>query len=550
MGEDRISGSRGRGGAARGRPSLRLRMAFVLDVVGYASRTVPRQQEVQRRLHALVDATLDECELKLDPEIVDYQWTGDGINAVLPADIDPTAALPVLIRSLASVLGADNAHSADRIRMRMAVSVGLIERGPTGFTGQLIVDINRLVDSAPLRAALAAAPSSDLVVAISDQVYAMMIRPGYPGIPSGQFTRVDVVAKEFSGPAWLWLSARQWSAPAYLPLTAADPGQLDRYRIHARLGDSAAGVVYLAGPAAPGADAGPLGAAAGAAAGIAGMAGIADPLSDRPGAGLVALKVFARPLMADADTRRRLAAGALAASVVPDPHLVSVLASDTAAADPWIASTLVRGPSLADTVTQTGPLPASAVEWTALGLARALATLHQAGLTHRAVTPRNVLLDAHGPMLTDFGVNRTALAFGPGSPPEDVFGLGCTICYAATGHTPWPDLPDCPTAISLTAVGPAPSGHAPVDVIAVSGAAPDDLDLTGCPPELARIVYACLAPEPARRPTAERLVGSLADVAGQRPGSWLPDPVAVRLGEYRALPPSRSAPWPRFRWNR
>jgi hypothetical protein len=477
-------------------------MAFVLDVVGYGTRTVPQQQEVTRRLRALVDATLDQCELKLDPEIVDYQWTGDGINAVLPADIDPTATLPMLIRSLSSALGADNARSPDRIRIRMAVSVGLIERGLTGFDGQLIVDINRLVDSAPLRAALSEAPSADLAVAISDHVYAMMIRPGYPGIPGGQFTRVDVAAKEFSGAAWLWLSARQWSDPPYLPLTSADPAQVDGYRIYARLGGSAGGVVYLSASA------------------------------DGLDAGWIAVKVFDQALAADADTRRRLAAGVLAASVLPDPHLASVIASDTTAARPWVASTLVRGPSLADAVTQTGPLPAAAVGWTALGLARAVATLHQAGLAHRAITPRNVLLDGRGPMLTDFGVNRAALAFGPGSPVEDVFLLGCTICYAATGRAPWPEL----------AAGPIPPDAAT--------APPGDLDLTGCPAELAGIVFACLALDPARRPTADRLIGWLADVAGQRPCTWLPDPVAARLRDYRALPPPRSASWPRFRWNR
>ena len=51
MGEDG-SPARGRGMAARGRPGLRLRMAFVLDVVGYGARTVPQQQEVERRLRA------------------------------------------------------------------------------------------------------------------------------------------------------------------------------------------------------------------------------------------------------------------------------------------------------------------------------------------------------------------------------------------------------------------------------------------------------------------------------------------------------------------
>jgi hypothetical protein len=500
MGKDRIAGPGGRGMAARGRPGLRLRMAFVLDVVGYGARNVPQQQEVTRRLRALVDATLDECDLKLDPEIVDYQWTGDGINAVLPADIDPTATLPVLIRSLAAALGADNARSADRIRIRMAVSVGLIERGVTGFDGLLIVDINRLVDSAPLRAALSETPSADLAVAVSDHVYAMMIRPGYAGIPAGQFTRVDVVAKEFSEPAWLWLSARQWSDPPYLPLTSADPAQVEGYRSYARLGGGVAGVVYLA--------------------------------ADRLDSGWVALKVFDQPVAANADSRRRLVSGALAGSVLTDPHLASVIASDAAAARPWVASTLVRGPSLADTVTQTGPLPPAAVGWTALGLARAIATLHQAGLTHRAITPRNVLLEQRGPMLTDFGVNRAALAFGPGRPAEDVFLFGCTICYAATGRPPWPDL----------VAGPIPAGD--------ESAPPGDPDLTGCPPELARIVFACLAPDPARRPSADALIGWLADVAGQRPGTWLPDPVAARLRDYQALPPPRSASWPRFRWNR
>ena len=52
-----------------------------------------------------------------------------------------------------------------------------------------------------------------LVVAISDQAYTLIIQPGYPGIPAGQFTQTNVTAKEFSGPAWIWLSARQWVSP-------------------------------------------------------------------------------------------------------------------------------------------------------------------------------------------------------------------------------------------------------------------------------------------------------------------------------------------------
>jgi hypothetical protein len=186
-----------------------LRMAVVLDVAGYGRRTVPNRDTVQQRLRGLVVATLAECGLKLDEGAIDHQWTGDGINAILPADIDPTAVLTTLIRSLAAGLGQDNARHADRIRLRMAVGVGLFERGPAGFGGPVIVDINRLVDSAALRSALATEPGADLVVAIGDRAHGLIIEPGYPGIPAGQFTRVHVVAKEFAGPAWVWISTRQ-----------------------------------------------------------------------------------------------------------------------------------------------------------------------------------------------------------------------------------------------------------------------------------------------------------------------------------------------------
>ena len=79
---------------------------------------------------------LAECALKLDMRVVDHQWTGDGIHGVLPSDIDPPAVLSVLVRSLAAGLSADNACHADRIRLRMAIGVGLIERRQPASAGR------------------------------------------------------------------------------------------------------------------------------------------------------------------------------------------------------------------------------------------------------------------------------------------------------------------------------------------------------------------------------------------------------------------------------
>ncbi len=70
--------------------------------------------------------------------------------------------------------------------------------------------------------------------------------------------------------------------------------------------------------------------------------------------GWAALKVFDQRLVADPDVRRRLSFGAIAASVVREPHVASVIDSDTGddSDRPWVASTLVRGPSLAAAVSR------------------------------------------------------------------------------------------------------------------------------------------------------------------------------------------------------
>jgi hypothetical protein len=479
------------------RGGRRLRLGFVLDVAGFGLRTSPNQHEVQRRLRQLVQATLAECGLALDRLIGGYQWTGDGINVMLPIDMDPALVLPVLIRSMAAGLGADNARSADRIRLRMAIGVGLVEPSVTGFNGPLIVDINRLVSSDALRGALSDFPVADLAVAISDHAFDLVIQPGYPGIPAGQFATANVAVKEFSEPAWIWVSARQWSEPAYAPLTPADPSEIGGYRIVARLGRGTAGRVYLA-----------------AGSGVSGGPGISGGSGGRAPAHWAAVKVFDQALAADEDTRRRLITGALAASVLSGDHLAAVVSSDPRASQPWVASALVRGPSLASTVTETGPLPADAVGWMTLSLASALATLHKARLTHRAVHPHNVLLDADGPVLTDLGINRNTLTAGPGTAADDVFSLGSTAYYAATGRTP------CDKYQAGQIPPAAPLGE-PSGVLA------------GCPPLLAPILEACVDSDPSLRPTAAELQIWLATVIGKRPRSWLPEPVAARLSEYR-----------------
>lgn len=193
---------------------------------------------------------------------------------------------------------------------------------------------------------------------------------------------------------------------------------------------------------------------------------------------------------------------------------------------PCVARALVRGPSLAAAVTQTGPLPAASVTWLALSAARAVAALHKDGLTHQAITPFNVLLEADGLVLTDFGLSRAALSDGSATAADDVFMLGCVTFFAATGRSPWGG--SCPA-------GPVPEPGAL-----------GDPDLDGCPPALLPLVTACLNPDPKGRPSAADVVARLTEIEDQ-PRSLLPAAVTARFADYRDPPEPHPARRQRFR---
>ncbi|OPF78481.1 serine/threonine protein kinase [Streptomyces antioxidans] len=104
-----------------------------------------------------------------------------------------------------------------------------------------------------------------------------------------------------------------------------------------------------------------------------------------------------------------------------------------------------------------GPLPERTVRAIGAALVETLSIGHGQGLAHAGVSPAAVLLAADGPRLGCFGAVRVAAPDGvprsglPGLesgslPPEqaaggrpdpmgDIYALGATLAYAATGHT-------------------------------------------------------------------------------------------------------------------
>lgn len=182
---------------------LHSRMGFVIDVVGYGRRTAELKSDIQARLRTLIDRMLTDIGVSFDDAVNDG-GSGDGMAVFLPVGVDYTRTLPGLLTSSVARLTSDNRRYRDRMRLRMAIGTGLVgAEGPTGLTGELIIDLNRLLDSTVLRQAVVDHRESNLVVLVANALHDDVIRPGY--LDPATFTRVEVTVKEFTAPAWLWI---------------------------------------------------------------------------------------------------------------------------------------------------------------------------------------------------------------------------------------------------------------------------------------------------------------------------------------------------------
>ncbi|MGW1719424.1 protein kinase domain-containing protein [Streptomyces sp. NPDC002156] len=257
-----------------------------------------------------------------------------------------------------------------------------------------------------------------------------------------------------------------------------------------------------------------------------GAGGMGQVFLSRTGSGrLLALKTIRDDLSSEPGFEERFAREIRNSDRVRSPWTVTVVDYSAPGQRPqWLATEYVPAPSLADWVVSRGPLPLNALLSLAVELGAAVQAVHQAGLAHRDVKPGNVLLAHDRPRLIDFGVARAAddsrhtrLGVSVGSPgflapdqavgavaaePADVFSLAAVLVYAATGRGPFSRAGEqVPAATLLYRV------------------VHEEPDLTGVPPELLPLLTACLAKDPAVRPTAAQLSAWLAE-RGARTGRW------------------------------
>ncbi|RSO14267.1 serine/threonine protein kinase [Streptomyces sp. WAC 06725] len=305
---------------------------------------------------------------------------------------------------------------------------------------------------------------------------------------------------------------------AMMRLRREDPRVVGSYRLHRRLGAGGMGVVYLG--------------------------------SDKRGQ-RVALKVIRPDLAEDQEFRSRFAREVSAARRIRGGCTARLVAADLDADRPWFATQYVPGPSLHDKVNDEGPLHPAQVASIGAALSEGLLAVHDAGVVHRDLKPSNILLSPKGPRIIDFGIawatgasTLTHVGTAVGSPgflaPEqvrgaavtpatDIFALGATLAYACTADSPF--------------------GQGSSEVM-LYRVVHEEAQLSGVPDALAPLLAACLAKDPADRPSTLSLSLRLKEIAAREaqglsmpggPGGEVPPGGAGRLRPGRGPSPERGA---------
>ncbi|MFJ7997597.1 ricin-type beta-trefoil lectin domain protein [Streptomyces sp. NPDC096310] len=231
-------------------------------------------------------------------------------------------------------------------------------------------------------------------------------------------------------------------------------------------------------------------------------------LGRSPGGRLLAMKVVRDDFAESADVLARFRREVETVGRVRSAYTAALVDCEIDARPYWLATEYVPGPTLGAAVQSQRPggLPARFCLLLLAALAEALADVHARGVSHRDLKPQNVILSADGPRLIDFGIARTTdqtaltqlgqtvgslgytapevMADNQVGPAADVFALGATLAYVATGR------------------GPFGENAAGVVYRTLHG----EIDLDGVDPVLAELITACVEVNPERRPDPAEII--------------------------------------------
>lgn len=130
---------------------------------------------------------------------------GDGILVALDPGVPPTLMVGRWIETLHQGLRAWNAGSAQRLRIRVGMNEGPVLDDGQGLVGRAVDLACRLCDSGPAKQIMAAATGSDLLVVVSERLYADVVTEGGRYVEPECYRAAQVTDKETDERGWFYI---------------------------------------------------------------------------------------------------------------------------------------------------------------------------------------------------------------------------------------------------------------------------------------------------------------------------------------------------------
>ncbi|WP_051905926.1 MULTISPECIES: caspase, EACC1-associated type [Streptomyces] len=177
-------------------PPVSFRVCIVVDIAGHGKMSAATRHEMAGALRDVID---DAVRTAGNTRPYLREDRGDGSLVLLSEGVDESVTVPGFVEGLARGLR----HARERgnvMRVRVAMTAGVIAMGELGATGEAVQSAARLADSAVLRES-----EADYALIVSESLYQDV--PGF----HGRFRRVRVKHEDFE--SWAWLHTRSSRLP-------------------------------------------------------------------------------------------------------------------------------------------------------------------------------------------------------------------------------------------------------------------------------------------------------------------------------------------------
>ncbi|WP_411109819.1 hypothetical protein [Streptomyces sp. c-19] len=176
------------------------------DICGSGTLDMAEKGLQRAALYAAFDDAYSS--VGVEPGTFHQEDRGDGILAALRPDVPPSLMVGRWIDTLYESLRAHNKGRARPLRLRIGMNAGLVVQDQHGLVGRAVDLAARLCDSPMAKRIMNETPGVDLLVVVSDWLYANVVVEGGPYVEPDHYRRARIRSKETDEVAWFHVPRR------------------------------------------------------------------------------------------------------------------------------------------------------------------------------------------------------------------------------------------------------------------------------------------------------------------------------------------------------